>query len=693
MTSKMHVRGNRAVICAALAVATLAVFLGAMTTSVKASWASFSNILWITGDTSNIVSLDNYDSLAATQAFDNLNTVMDPVFAPSNWNSGNYGHFIQLTAYSSCTNIPASRGTGCQANCKSLTDDIADGSLSNYKYVMYDPESWCYTPPAEQTDPWDAMKSFAQTAHNNGFTVIMAPAVDLFDSMSDSGCTNAANPSECKYLAITGGTENLTVAQEAGKYADWYTIQSQNQQFENTNGAPAQFENMVSKASSDAYGENSSVIVTEGINASPVSGTITAPDLVNFMLDTRDMVSGAWANITRNRLDLDVQYLELLQDEPVWYLTSGSAMTEVSPSSSSGGLSVSLMNSGSTTWTIPNYQAYPAGTVIPAGTYTLNYYTDGTNSTSATVNIEVGYCTAHSCSSTRVPITSGWSQSVVGGLNTTSAPGAVSQFTTTTATTLPSGGPYDIYMTVTVVNPAGSTLDLLYNTGPTGPGDSSMTTPANLAIPVPVVTPSLVQAGSFTNGVTGSPNTLTLSLPSPSLNGDRLVATIAGGSGLTISAPNGWRRSVEADNGTNHAEIWYYYNCPPNVPSTTLTFTYTGANEARGAVSEFAGLSTKDVTGSSSTGSGTSSIVSTSGATSGTNDLAITAFTEHLNASGTVTMTPGSGWINLANNDGTSAADHQTFDYIFGASGTVSETETSNVSGASWQGVIATFKP
>lgn len=668
MASKTHVRSKHVAICAALAVVTLGIFLVAMNSSVKASWAGFSNIRWITGDTTHIVDLNNYDSSLAMQAFYNSNTVMDPVFAPSTWNSSNYGHFIQLTAYGSCSNVPPS----CASQCKSLSDDINNKTISptQYTYVMYDPESWCQTPSDEQNDPWDSMKSFANLAHNNGFKTIMAPAVDLF------GSANA-------YLTTMGGAENLTVAKESGKYSDWYTIQSQNQQF---NGG---FENMVATASSQAYGENPNIIVTEGINASPVSGTITAPNLVKFMDDTRDMVSGAWANLTRGRLDLDVQYLELLQSEPVWYWTSSGAMTEVSPSGSSNELTFSLTSSSnSTTWTIPNYQAYPAGTVIPAGTYALNYYTDGSSSTSATVAIEAGYCTAGSRSSTHVPITSGWSQSVVGGLNTTSAPGAVSRFDTTSATTLPSGGPYDIYVKVTVTNPAGSTLDLLYNTGPTGGGDSSMSFPANLAIPVPAVPPSKVQSGSFANGSSGA---LTMSLPNPSLNGDRVIATIAGGSGLTITAPNGWRRSVTADNGTNHAEIWYYYNCPPGMLSAT--FTYSGVSEARGAISEWAGLSTKDVSGSAATGSGTSSTVSTSGGTSGTNDLAITAFTEHLSASGTVTMTPGSRWTNLANNNGTTAADHQTFDYQVGTSGTVSETETSNHSGASWLGVIATFKP
>lgn len=69
------------------------------------------------------------------------------------------------------------------ANYKSFSqfqDDVSNGAIHPlYNWVLYDPESWEYTPAAEQQDPWTAMERFGQFAHANGYRVIMTPARDL----------------------------------------------------------------------------------------------------------------------------------------------------------------------------------------------------------------------------------------------------------------------------------------------------------------------------------------------------------------------------------------------------------------------------------------------------------------------------------------------------------------------------------
>jgi hypothetical protein len=623
---------------------------------------------WIAG--SNV--FNTQDTSLVTSLFDQPTTLWGGV-TPSGWTVTPLESFA---AYGACT-------PGC--SCNSLTTAVDNGTLpspSQVPYLMYDDESWCGTPAAEQNDPWDYIKDFTDLAHQYGFKTVIVPALDLFSSGS-LGCTQSTW--EC-YLNIEGGAENLTLAQEIGKYSDDYSIQSQANEFNST------YYQFVSQAAAQAIAENPDIVVREGTSTGKTEGYPAARTILAAMDSTRQVQNlvGDWFNVA-SRPDTGLQVLEMRNGQPVYYAHTDNNMDQVSPSSNTGNSSFSLATTGnSITWITSNQEAFPGGTVIPAGNYDWQYYTDSTSAYSATVSLTVGYCTAGTCSTSEVPITN-WSQTVIGGNSSGTGLGFVSQNITSSATTLPSGGPYDIYITATVTSPSSGALDVLYNSGPQGGGDTSDASyPTNLGIPAPIQQPHLVesQVGSFTDGSSG---TLTMSLPNPSQNGDRLIVTIAGGSGLTITGPNGWSHSVTADNGTNHAEIWYYYNCPPDV--TSATFTYSGANEARGAISEWAGLSTRDVTGSASTGSGTSSTVSTSGATSGTNDLAITAFTEHLSASGTVTMTPGSGWTNLARNDGTTAADHQTFDYKLGTSGTVSETETSSVSGASWLDVIATFKP
>ena len=58
--------------------------------------------------------------------------------------------------------------------------DLANGSIRYpYKWVMYDPEVWTYTPVSEQQNPIRYITLFGQLAHAHGLKVIQAPALDL----------------------------------------------------------------------------------------------------------------------------------------------------------------------------------------------------------------------------------------------------------------------------------------------------------------------------------------------------------------------------------------------------------------------------------------------------------------------------------------------------------------------------------
>jgi hypothetical protein len=123
-----------------------------------------------------------------------------------------------------------------------------------------------------------------------------------------------------------------------------------------------------------------------------------------------------------------------------------------------------------TTLTSVSTNTFSAGTVIPAGEYKFEHWTDGSSGADV-LTVDVGYCTPPSCTN---PVSFlggvGWSANVAAN-----DPGTTSTFTTSSATTLPAGGPYDIYVKINVQS-ATTVFNLLYN---------SLTQSSNVALPRP----------------------------------------------------------------------------------------------------------------------------------------------------------------------------------------------------------------
>lgn len=207
--------------------------------------------------------------------------------------------------------------------------------------------------------------------------------------------------------------------------------------------------------------------------------------------------------------------------------------------------------------------------------------------------------------------------------------------------------------------------------------------PAGFAI---VPAPGPVQNSGLTNGGSGS---ITLTLPKASTGGNMLVVTLLGQATVTFTGPSGWNWAVASTGSDAKESVFYYPDCPSGI--TSATFTYTNSTFSRGAISEWTGVTQLDTSGSATGGSGSSLTVS-SGSTTGSDDLAITEVTEWFTSPTTATLTPDSNWTNMTNNNASSVSGHVASDYQFGMSGTVSENETSNKSGASWVGVIVAFK-
>jgi hypothetical protein len=98
---------------------------------------------------------------------------------------------------------PGSLQTGFQttpilkySSYEQLATDITnrEQNLTQFKWLEYDTENWPPPPgnnteqPVEEQNPWSYVRQFVTLAHENGFRVMLAPALDL------SGVTNTLVP-------------------------------------------------------------------------------------------------------------------------------------------------------------------------------------------------------------------------------------------------------------------------------------------------------------------------------------------------------------------------------------------------------------------------------------------------------------------------------------------------------------------
>ena len=405
------------------------------------------------------------------------------------WSPASVIRYRTFTAYASCS------------GCSSLTDAINAGTINPNAtpVLMYDIEGWPQTPTSEQADPITAMQNFVNAVRiafppslYPNVKTILAPALSLFTRSGQLPCDTTQFTTWQCYL-------NFNVP-SAAQNSDYFEIQSQSVEF-NPN-VPNGFETFVQQASAQAQTANSNVIVLAGVSTNPTAGTPSAQTLYTRMTNVQSRVSGFWLNIPAGppscplcgplRPDIAVQLLEQLEGQQTLYLHSGGSMDTNSPATSTSNMAFDLTAAGATqTWL--SSASYTAGTSIPAGDYTFQWYTDGLSNSgtpSAGLALTVGYCTAGCPASSQVPIVSNWNPRVAGGANTGQYGGATAQTTTAAPTILPCGGPWYLYVTVSVNAPASSGLNLLYDSGPQGSGDHSTNFPANLAIPTPVASPS-----------------------------------------------------------------------------------------------------------------------------------------------------------------------------------------------------------
>ncbi len=164
-----------------------------------------------------------------------------------------------------------------------LQKALQNGELpAEVKAVIYDNESWNFTPSGEQHDLPRFEKLAAEAVHGSGRMLIATPAADLVPVLSPS--IERGNRYD-EYL-------RLGIAGMAARWADVYEVQAQG--CENNLALYTRF---VRAAAAQAREANPKIRVFAGLSTNPSGKQVTARQLFDAIAATRDVIDGYWLNI------------------------------------------------------------------------------------------------------------------------------------------------------------------------------------------------------------------------------------------------------------------------------------------------------------------------------------------------------------------------------------------------------------
>jgi hypothetical protein len=161
--------------------------------------------------------------------------------------------------------------------------DLADGSVPpSVRIVLYDPEGWLATPPAERRAPVAAMLAFGALARANGYLSVITPHPSL---MQVHGATCSAMPGETPEAAYL----RCGIQAASARAADIVEVQAQ---FLETD--PHAYEGFVTDAAAQARLANPGVQVISGIST---TFTEDPQVLLAAWRSVRGVVDGHYLNV------------------------------------------------------------------------------------------------------------------------------------------------------------------------------------------------------------------------------------------------------------------------------------------------------------------------------------------------------------------------------------------------------------
>jgi hypothetical protein len=123
-------------------------------------------------------------------------------------------------------------------------------------------------------------------------------------------------------------------------------------------------------------------------------------------------------------------------------------------------------------------------------------------------------------------------------------------------------------------------------------------------------------------------NSLSLPKPTGTVQNDVMIAaiTIRGGSGVTITAPNGWTSIQNTNTAGNEIKTQSWYKVASGSEGSSYTWTWTGARAASGVVASYSGVDPNtpiDTSGSQANSSATTHTAPSITPTNGSNYLVV----------------------------------------------------------------------
>jgi hypothetical protein len=156
-----------------------------------------------------------------------------------------------------------------------------NGLPARTQAVLYDPEAWSFTPPAEQGDPVSAAAAAAAAAHAAGLQLIVAPALILTTVLAPG----SRAPRSQLFL-------ELGLAERLARHADVLEFQAQSLERDTD-----QYASFVAAAARQARRVSPRIGLLAGLSTNPPGAEVSSSQVVAAMQASRDHVDGFWLNI------------------------------------------------------------------------------------------------------------------------------------------------------------------------------------------------------------------------------------------------------------------------------------------------------------------------------------------------------------------------------------------------------------
>ena len=173
------------------------------------------------------------------------------------------------------------------ANFKSYAEfrGVVDAARmhSSIRAVLYDPEAWTLTPPAEQRDVTTYMERFSALARAHGWKVILTPSNDLMNRQEKlRGETNRQ-----AYV-------RHRIAESAARHADILEVQAQTLEQD-----PSAYREYVRQTRAQALAANPQVVFLSGLTANLQGTPVSGATLHAAATSVRALVDGFFLNVPR----------------------------------------------------------------------------------------------------------------------------------------------------------------------------------------------------------------------------------------------------------------------------------------------------------------------------------------------------------------------------------------------------------